>query len=104
MNCAVFIKYLSMLYSCAMNRMVTIALVVVVILFIVAIFISPFVDLQPTALRAQQWLSLILAMFSLSVQVVVCLLTAFVGIELTSSDTECLRRVCLVDVPCCLLC
>ncbi len=104
MNCAVSIKYQSMLYFWTMNRIVTIALVVVVILFIVAIFISPFVDLQPTALRAQQWLSLILAMFSFSVQIIVCLLSAFVGITLTSSDAECLRRVFLVDVPCCLLC
>jgi hypothetical protein len=88
----------------AMNRIVTIALVACVILFVVAVFISPFVDIQPTALRAQQWLSLILAMFSFSLQIIVCLLPAFVGIALTSSDAQSLRRVCLMDVPCCLLC
>jgi hypothetical protein len=87
-----------------MNRIVTIALVVVVILFIVTIFITPFIDLQPTALRAQQWLNLILAMFSFSVQIIVCLLPAFVSIALTGSDAQCLGRVRLVDVPCCLLC
>ncbi|MGC1420948.1 MAG: hypothetical protein WA354_04405 [Terracidiphilus sp.] len=87
-----------------MNRIVTIALVVIVILFIIAIFISPLVDVLPTALRAQQWLSLILAMFSFSVQIIVCVLPAFVAIALTSSDAQRLRRVCLVDVPCCLLC
>lgn len=104
MNCAVSIKYQSMLYFGMMNRIVTIALVAFVILFIVTIFISPLVDLQQTALRAQQWLSLILTMFSFSVQITVCLLTAFVGFALTSSDAQCLGQVRLVDVPCCLLC
>ena len=92
------------LYSRTMSKIVTIALVIVVILFIAAIFVSPLVDIQPTALRAQQWLSLILAMFSFSVQIVVCLLPASICILLTTSDARWLRRVCLVDVPCCLLC
>ncbi len=87
-----------------MNRIFTIVLVACVILFIIAIFISPLVDVQPTALRAQQWLTLILAMFSLSVQIVVCLLSAFVGLGLASSDAQSLQRVSVVDVPCCLLC
>lgn len=93
-----------MLYSGGMNRIFAIVLVACVILFIIAIFISPLVDIQPTALRAQQWLCLILAMFSFSVQIVVCLLPAFAGIGLTSSDAQSLQRVCVVDVPCCLLC
>ena len=38
-----------MLYSVEMNRIFTIVLVACVILFIVAIFISPLVDIQPTA-------------------------------------------------------
>jgi hypothetical protein len=84
--------------------MIKFLLVACVILFIVAIFISPLVDIQPTALRAQQWLNLILAMFSLSVQIVVCLLSALAGLALTSSDAQSLQRVRDVDVPCCLLC
>jgi hypothetical protein len=93
-----------MLYSGAMSRIVTCALVVVVILFIAAILISPLVDIPPSALRAQQWLSFILAMFSFSVQIIVCLLPPLISILLASGDAQCLRRVLRDDVPCCLLC
>jgi hypothetical protein len=87
-----------------MNRIVTIALVASIILFIVVIFISPTVDVQPTALRAQQWLSLILTLFSFSVQIVVCLLPVLVSIDLAGGDVQRLQRVCVDEVDCCLLC
>ena len=87
-----------------MSKIVTSTLVVIIILFIAAILISPLVDSPPSALRAQQWLTLILTMFSFSVQVTVCLLPALFSILLISSDAQSLRRVCLVEVPCCLLC
>ena len=92
------------LYSGPMNRILTIAFVACVILFIIAILISPVVDLQPSALRAQQWLTLIVAMFSLAVQLVICLLTIPSAIGPPRSDTECERRACLADLGCCLRC
>jgi hypothetical protein len=54
-----------MLYSGTMNRMLIVAVVACVILFVLAVLIAPTIDLEPSALRAQQWLTLIAAMFSL---------------------------------------
>lgn len=62
-----------MLYSGSMNRLLVIAIVVCVILFVVAVLIAPTIDLEPSALRAQQWLSLITAMFSLAALFEICL-------------------------------
>jgi hypothetical protein len=87
-----------------MKRILTIALVACVILFIIAILISPVVDLQPSALRAQQWLTLVVAMFSLAVQLVICLLKIPSAIGPPRSYTECEQRVCLADLGCCLRC
>jgi hypothetical protein len=79
--------------------------VVCVILFILAIFISPVIDLLPSALRAQQWLCLIAAMFSLAALLLVCILkipTADIGSP--DYDVQCLQRACLADLDCCLRC
>lgn len=61
-----------MLYSLSMNRALIIALVACVILFILAVLIAPTIDLEPSALRAQQWLSLITTMFSLAALFKIC--------------------------------
>ena len=81
-----------------------IAFVGCVILFIVAIFISPMVDIQPSALRAQQWLSFLIAMFSLAVQFVVCLVKFPITIRPRNCDIQTQARVCVADLACCLLC
>ena len=39
-----------------MKRAVTIALVIALLLVVVSVFVSPAVDLEPTALRAMLWL------------------------------------------------
>ena len=97
-------RTLQMLYSGPMNRILSFALVACMILFIIAILISPVVDLQPSALRAQQWLILIVAMFSLAVQLVICLLKLPVAIGPPCSDIDSDQRVCLADLACCLRC
>ena len=94
----------SVLYSGTMKRMVRIALVACVILFILAIFISPMVDIQPSALRAQQWLSFIVAMISLDVQIIVCLLTVPLTISPPICEMPVQHRVCVAELSCCLLC
>lgn len=93
-----------MLYCVTMNRTLSVALVVCVILFVVTIFISPVVDLQPTALRAQQWLGLIYAMFSFALQTVVLVLPVLFCIRVPKCDMPFLHRVCPANLACCLLC
>jgi hypothetical protein len=88
-----------------MNRVFKIALVLCLILFILAIFISPVLDLLPSALRVQQWLCLIAAMFSLAALLSVCILkirTPDIGSP--DRDEQCLQRTCLADLDCCLRC
>jgi hypothetical protein len=92
------------LYSGTMNRVLIIAVVAFVILFVVAVLLAPTVDLQPSALRAQQWLSLIFAMFSLAALFEICLQIVAVPImfgagsggdepagQLAASDLCCMR-------------
>jgi len=81
-----------------------IVLVACVILFILAIFISPAVDIEPSALRAQQWLSLIVAMISLAVQIIVCLVTVPLTISPPICEISAQHRVCVAELSCCLLC
>jgi hypothetical protein len=87
-----------------MNRVLAIAVVACVILFIVVIFTSPMVDLEPTALRAQQWLSFMVAMFSLAALLVLC----FFEPSATAEFQECLIPdqvpIPPADRSCCLLC
>lgn len=56
-----------------MNRVLIIAVVACVILFVLAVLLAPTIDLEPSALRAQQWLTLIFAMFSLAALFEICL-------------------------------
>ena len=87
-----------------MNRILIIALVAFVILFILAIFISPVVDIQPSALRAQLWLSFIVAMISFAVQILVCLLKDPLAIGAPMCEMPVQHRVCVAELSCCLLC
>jgi hypothetical protein len=92
------------LYSGTMNRILAIALVACVILFILAIFISPIVDIQPSALRAQQWLSFIVAMISFAVQMIVCLLKSPLTISRPTCERPAPHRVWVAELSYCLLC
>ena len=47
-----------------MSKLLGIILVSVLILIILTVFISPFVDLEPTVHRVQQWLTAIVATLS----------------------------------------
>ena len=87
-----------------MNRILTIALIGFVILIIIAIFISPLVDVPPSALRVQQWLSFIVAMFSFAAQLVVCFLPLPATIGPPNCDVQFQERVCVADLACCLIC
>ena len=71
-----------------MNRVLIIAVVACVILFIVAVLLAPTIDLEPSALRAQQWLSLIFAMFSLAALFEICLRIVAVPIMMRSGSTD----------------
>ena len=87
-----------------MNRILTIAIVVCVILFVLAMFISPMVDIQPSALRAQQWLSFIVGLISLVVQMLVCLVKIPLSIGPASCERQVLQRVRAAELSCCLIC
>jgi Ni,Fe-hydrogenase I cytochrome b subunit len=93
-----------MLYSRSMNKVLTIAVVACVILFIITVFISPMVDMQPSALRAQQWLSFIFAIFAMVLSFVVRfeLVPALAGPRTSAVPGE--RRAKFADLTCCLLC
>lgn len=84
--------------------MIKVALVACIILFIIAIFVSPTVDLLPSALRAQQWLSLIVAMFFLAAHLLICILKVPGAIGPPAFNMRSQQRVCLADLGCCLLC
>ncbi|MBS1804377.1 MAG: hypothetical protein JST28_13505 [Acidobacteria bacterium] len=89
-----------------MNRILIVALVACVILFILAVLIAPTVDLQPSALRAQQWLTLIVAMFSIAWLFEMCLqiimVPAIVGRAMCVNEPP--QQVSCLDLSCCLLC
>jgi hypothetical protein len=87
-----------------MKRIFRIAFLVCLILFILAIFISPVVDSQPSALRAQQWLSIIVAMFSFALQLVIFILKISVRPGTSHEDAKYRPRVAPPDLTCCLLC
>lgn len=93
-----------MLYSKEMNKVIMIAFITCVILFIIAVFLSPMVDIQPSALRAQLWLSLIVAMFTLAIQIVICLLPVPASIVPQNGGQKYQRLVDLAGLTCCLLC
>jgi hypothetical protein len=61
-------------------------------------------DIQPSALRAQQWLIFIFAMISLAVQFVICLYKVPASIIEPRCDARRQQRICLADLACCLLC
>jgi len=88
----------------AMNRLLAIAVVACVILFIVAVLIAPTLDLQPSALRAQQWLTLLFSMFSLACLFVICLRTMASPFGPPGSDIQRQQGPSLTDMSCCLLC
>jgi len=88
----------------AMNRLLAIAVVACVILFIVAVLIAPTLDLQPSALRAQQWLTLLFSMFSLACLFVICLCTIACPFGTPGSDIQRQQGPSLTDMSCCLLC
>lgn len=71
-----------------MNRVLAIAVVACVILFVVAVLLAPTIDLEPSALRAQQWLSLIFEMFSLAALFEICLRIVAVPIIIRSGSKE----------------
>ena len=75
-------KHQSMLYSGTMNKIVTIALVACVILFIVTIFISPFYRSSTYRTTCAAVVNISPRDVSISVQIIVCLLPPFVGIAL----------------------
>lgn len=87
-----------------MNRILTIAVVACVILFIILIFTSPVVDLEPTALRAQQWLSFMIAMFSLAALLVLCLFEPSAIAEFKEWGIPDQVPIPPADRCCCLLC
>ena len=87
-----------------MNRMFTIAVVACVILLILTIFISPVIDLQPTALRAQQWLSLIFAMFAFALQIIVCVVPVLFCILVPRRNMPFLHQTYSANLTSCLLC
>lgn len=95
-----------MLYSGAMNRVAVAAVVFCVILFVLAVLIAPTIDLQPSALRAQQWLNLIAAMFSLAALFEICLqvftVRTVMGSWLFAADPP--QQVSSLDLSCCMLC
>lgn len=87
-----------------MNRILGIAVVICLILLILAIFISPVIASQPSALRAQQWLSHIVALFSFALQLVILLLKFSLRIgESDVHEKRCFRRPS-PDLTCCLVC
>jgi len=94
------------LYSGTMNRVLIVAMVACVILFVLAVLIAPTIDLQPSALRAQQWLNLIAAMFSLAGLFEICI--HFLMPLSTSNASEQLSQppmqVSSLELSCCLLC
>jgi hypothetical protein len=94
----------SVLYSVTMKKIATITLVACVILLIVAVFISPIVDIQPSALRAQQWLILVVAMFSLALLVTICLVRIPGTIGPPICEVHRRQLPCIADLACCLLC
>lgn len=89
-----------------MNRILIIAVVACVILFVLAVLIAPTIDLQPSALRAQQWLNLIAAMFSLAGLFEICI--QIVMCPSMSDAPESLSQPPLqtssFELSCCLLC
>ena len=87
-----------------MNRLLAFAVVACVILFIVAVLIAPTLDLQPSALRAQQWLTLLFSMFSLACLFVICLCTIACPFGTPGSDIQRQQGPSLTDMSCCLLC
>jgi hypothetical protein len=93
-----------MLYFDSMNRIWKIALVGIVILLVLFIFVSPSVDLQPTALRAQLWLSLIVAMFSLASLFSVFLMNVETMVVPPGVADQHPQRSYFADLSCCLLC
>lgn len=93
-----------MLYSGTMSRILIIAVVACVILFVLAILIAPTATLEPSALRAQQWLSLIAAMFSLAGFFGICFEMVLTMIGLPARICEPPHRLSSSDLSCCLLC
>ena len=87
-----------------MKKAFTVALVAFAILLILAIFISPMIDLEPTALRAQQWLTLIVAMFSIAELLFVCLVRVPGTIGPPRRDVQFQQQSRAADLACCLLC
>jgi len=86
--------------------MVKAALVVCVILFILTVFISPIVDLQPTALRALQWVSFMIAMLASGMQIVAGILPSLLRIpsDLGLANKPDIQRPGVVDSGCSLRC
>ena len=95
----------AVLYSGTMNRVLIIAVVACVILFVVAVLLAPTIGLEPSALRAQQWLSLIFAMFSVAALFEVCLQIMAVPImsRSGSEETEPAAPLASCDL-CCMRC
>jgi len=87
-----------------MNRIVGITVVICLILLILAIFISPVVDSLPSALRAQQWLSLIIAMFFFALQLIIFVLKFPLRVAMGYDDSKYRLRLAPPDLTCCLLC
>jgi hypothetical protein len=89
-----------------MNRILIVAVVACVILFVLAVLIAPTIDLQPSALRAQQWLSLIAAMFSLAGLFEICIeIVMFPSISPTPEHlSQPPVHVSSLELSCCLLC
>jgi len=87
-----------------MNRVVGIAVVACLILLILAIFISPVVDSLPSALRAQQWLTLLVAMFSFALQLIISILKLSLCIGPSQECGKRRLRMAPPDLTCCLLC
>jgi hypothetical protein len=89
-----------------MNRILIVALVACMVLFILAVLIAPTVDLQPSALRAQQWSIAIAAMFSIAglfqIFLQIVMVPAIIGPALFVGESP--QRVSSLDLSCCLLC
>lgn len=87
-----------------MSKFSTFAIVACLILLIIAIFVAPMVDLQPTALRAQQWLILLVSVFALSLQLVIGFFEFCDTADIKERDIPSQLPIPPADRVCCLLC
>ena len=89
-----------------MRGVARIALIIFLLLSVLTVFVSPNVDLEPTALRAMQFANLLFAVLVLAGSTIAALLpTPFVRIaSLTELDISAVAGPDLLDLNCARLC